>query len=63
MTQKKLRLVRARLFGRCPVRLGAWHVDAGCTARRSARPLQSAAHGCGMRSPYAPQTRSPRLTT
>jgi len=63
MTQKKLRLVRARLFGRCPVRRGAWYVDTECASRRSPRPYQRAAHGCGIRSLRAPQTRSPRLTT
>lgn len=47
MTQKKLRLVRARLFGRCPVRRGALYLDRECSATRAPRPEQHAAHGCG----------------
>ena len=32
MTQKKLRLVRARLFAACPVRRGARYLDEECVA-------------------------------
>ena len=47
MTQKKLRLVRAGLFGKCPMRRGALYADFECSAARVPRPELRAAHGCG----------------
>lgn len=35
MTQKKLRLVRAKLFSACPVRRGAWYLEEGCLGLRA----------------------------
>jgi hypothetical protein len=49
MTEKKLRLVRARLFAACPVRRGARHLDDECAGLRAERPGARAAHGCGAR--------------
>ena len=47
MTQKKLRLVRAGLFGRCSVRRGALYVDRECSTARVLRTDDRAARGCG----------------
>ena len=49
MTQKKLRLVRARLFSACPVRRGARYLDEECMVWRVPRPGDRAARGCGAR--------------
>ena len=49
MTDKKLRLVRARLFAACPVRRGARYLDEECTGLRAPRPGDPAMHGCGAR--------------
>jgi hypothetical protein len=47
MTQKKLRLVRAGLFGKCSVRRGTLYLERECSAARSPRPDERAARGCG----------------
>lgn len=47
MTQKKLQLVRAGLFGKCAVRRGTWYVERPCYTMRSPRPDARAARGCG----------------
>ena len=47
MTQKKLRLVRAGLFGKCSVRRGTLYLDRECSASRSPRREGRAARGCG----------------
>lgn len=49
MTQKKLRLVTAKLFAACPVRRGAWYLENGCDAQRSRSPLSRHGRLCDQR--------------
>jgi hypothetical protein len=35
MTQKKLKMVRARLFAACAVRRGSWYLENGCFAQHA----------------------------
>jgi hypothetical protein len=49
MTQKKLRLVGAKLFSACPVRRGSWYLEEGCLARQAPHRLARLGHLCGQR--------------
>ena len=46
MTQKKLKMVSARLFAACPVRRGVWYLENGCLGYLSRSPLTRHGRPC-----------------
>lgn len=46
MTQKKLKMVSARLFAACPVRRGVWYLENGCLGYLSRSPLTRHGRAC-----------------
>lgn len=46
MTQKKLRLVTAKLFAACPVRRGSWYLENGCVVQSTRSPLSRHGRAC-----------------
>jgi hypothetical protein len=56
MTQKKLKMVSAKLFSACLVRRGSWYLENGCLGHLSRRPLTRHGRACKPRGEVPQQS-------